>query len=163
MNTGTSIYEAKGKTLPTYNTTQGNQALSNLARIQPTLNADVPSAIANLGPGLYPGGIRTAVRWVGIGAFPRIVSALALDGSCFLTGLQFDEVVTLAATASVQFSNCIFNKPINVVAGGRCSVVGSRLDGTAAVLNAGAPANSQSIGNIKTSGVANTNTVTIEV
>lgn len=163
MNTGTSIYAPKDKTLPTFNTTQGNHALSNLARIQPALVGGIPAVVSNLGPGKYPGGTRAAIQWVGIGAIPRIIEPLTLDGVCYISGVQFDSTVTLTATASVQFVGCIFNRPINVIAGGRCSVTGSRLDGTAAVLNAGVIANAQSVGNVKTSGVANTNCLTIEI
>lgn len=132
-----------------------------LAPITPATRNDMLAATALAGNGTYRGGVLpedldlTGVRGA---AFDKSVT---INGNGIVRGFVFNETVLLGAVAKVSFIGCTFQKAITVTAGGQIVATGCLFDGTSAILNAGAAADSGSVGNVKISTVAHTNTTVI--
>lgn len=132
-----------------------------LAPITPAVRNDMLEAASFAGSGTYRGGVLpedfdlTGVRGA---AFDK---AVTINGTGIVRGFSFNEVLTLGAAAKVSFIGCTFQKAITVTAGGQIITTGCLFDGTSAILNAGAAADAGSVGNVKISAVAHTNTTVI--
>jgi hypothetical protein len=132
-----------------------------LAPITPATRNDMLAATAFAGQGTYRGGVLpedfdlTGVRGA---AFDR---AVTINGTGIVRGFVFNETVLLGVDAKVSFMGCTFQKAITVTAGGKIVATGCLFDGTSAILNAGAAADSGIVGGIKISAVAHTNTTVI--
>lgn len=132
-----------------------------LAPITPATRNDMLAATAFAGQGTYRGGVLpedfdlTGVRGA---AFDR---AVTINGTGIVRGFVFNETVLLGVDAKVSFIGCTFQKAITVTSGGQIVATGCLFDGDSAILNAGAAADAGSVGNVKISVVAHTNTTVI--
>jgi hypothetical protein len=132
-----------------------------MAPIMPAARNDLLAASALAGNGTYLGGVLPAdldLTGVRGAAFDR---AVTINGNGIVRGFVFNETVLLGPAAKVSFIGCTFQKAITVTTGGQIVATGCLFDGDSAILNAGAAANAGSVGNVKISATAHTNTTII--
>lgn len=137
------------------------QAVSALAPMAPIVPGDKLPATGIVGAGSYRGGIVSGTLDLNCLTGAVMNEAVTFNATGIVRGLRFNQTVALSATASVVFNDCRFYYPITVASGGKVTVQGSVFDGTSAILNAGLAADAGSIGNLKLSATAHTNTTVI--
>ena len=137
------------------------QALSALTPVAPIVPGDKLPASGIVGVGVYRGGTVTGTLDLNCLTGAVVNETIAFNATGIVRGLRFNQAVSLSATASVVFNDCRFYYPITVASGGKITVQGSVFDGTSAILNAGLAADAGSIGNLKLSATAHTNTTVI--
>jgi len=76
-------------------------------------------------------------------------------------GMDFRGQVSIAATASVVFTNCRFSNTVAMTAGARAHFVGCYFYEQGSVNNSGVAANAYIVGCVRKSGIANVNVTTI--
>lgn len=137
---------------------------SLLQQIAPQPPGAAFPSVGVLGKGTYRGAVLNAhVDVFGLNQ-PMVIGPVTFKSTGTVDGVEFQNTVTLDATASVLFSRCRFLKPVTVASGGKIGCTACRFDGTSAILNAGLAASAASTGCVKTSATAHTNTtVTGEV
>lgn len=138
-----------------------NVAFDRLLRIAPAILKDRPPESGILGPGTYSGGRYTvAVNLSALGE-AVVTGEFDLASTAIVRNVTFSNTVTVRATADAMFHGCVFLVPIVVEAGGTIGCVGCRFDGTAAITNAGVPADANRVGCTGTSVLAADSNVTV--